>query len=163
MTLKRRILSLTAALAVLTALGLSAPASASASPAPKAPQSVAVQSVTVVQPAGKPTGCPSGFFCGWEGTNGSGENCIDIPYYLNASSWVTSDCWGHVATIFNNSVSCSGCDTIRLYYLPNYGGAFADLGRGDYYLDLSKNKFEGVGLQGANTAMKNNIRSSKWS
>ena len=156
MTLKRRIAA-TAAVIVLTTLGLATPASAA--PAPHT--SAVAASSSVAQPAGKPTGCPSGFFCAWVGTNGNGENCLDIPYYLNASSWVTSDCWGHVATIFNNSYVCSGCDTIRLWYLPNYTGAYADLGRGDYYLDLSKNKFGSSG-QGAGTAMKNNIRSSNW-
>ncbi len=159
MTLKRRILAAAAAIVVLTALGLATPSPASAAAVPSASSS----SSGVAQPDGKPTGCPSGFFCGWEGTNGNGGNCIDLPYYTNASSWVTSACWGHVATIFNNSYVCSGCDTIRLYYLPNYAGAYADLGRGDYYLDLSKNKFGGVGLQGNGTAMKDNIRSSKWS
>jgi len=156
-TLKRRITAVLATIIVLITIGLATPSAASAAVTPHA-----ASSSSVVQPAGKPTGCPAGFFCGWVGTNGNGSNCADIPYYFNAITWVSSACWGHIATAFNNSTACSGCDTIRLYYLPNYAGAWNDLGRGDYYLDMSKNKFEGVGLQGVGTPMKDNIRSSKW-
>jgi hypothetical protein len=149
-----------ATIAVLATLGLSVPTAASAAPIGR---TAAAAPAGAVDPAGVPTGCPGGYFCAWVGTNGDGENCADIPYYLDVSSWVYTDCWGHVATIFNNSVSCSGCDSIYLWYLTNYTGAYAVLGRGDYYLDLSKNKFNrGSGSAGYGSAMKNNIRSSDW-
>jgi hypothetical protein len=159
MTLKRRITAALGTILVLIALAAVTPSAASAAPVTTGSNG----STGVVSPAGKPTGCPSGYFCAWVGTNGDGENCADFPYYLNVSSWVYTDCWGRVATIFNNSISCSGCDSIYLFYLTDYAGAYTILGRGDYYLDLSKNRFNrGSGSSGYNTAMKNNIRSSFW-
>lgn len=72
-------------------------------------------------------------------------------------------CTNRVESVFNNGVYVPGYSNVAMYALPgHHDGCWAALGRGDYYLDLSKNTYNHGAGSGCGQRLYNHIASMRW-
>ena len=130
------------------------PAAANAAPA--------MPSTTSVRPAAAGAALAAaadGYFYAWTETYRRGGRC---RWAGNAETW--GGCTNNVGSVENRGFAAT-LDDVNLYWGAYYSGAYACLGRGDMWLDLSikREKFDhGVGLRGIGQALYNNVASSRW-
>jgi len=147
----RRIIRLAA---VVLLLGVTV-ALAEASPAAAAP---APSQTTSVSPALAPKGCLGDNFCSYNKGNG-GSLCFQSD--KSKPTWATA-CENHNDGAYNRNAN-----SVNLYYLPLYGGAYSTLYSGNYWLYMSKNYFSQCNdlndsCLGKGEAMQNNVASDKF-
>jgi hypothetical protein len=146
-----------------TALMMLGVPAASASPAvdntPTAPvHSVGVTAQASVHPtiANLPA---DGYVRAWTATYRGGTLC---KWSGNASSWGT--CANHVGSVEDDGY-VSTYDDVNFYYEPSYAGAWACIGVGSNWMDLSAGQqtfSHGKTLDGYGQNPYNNIASSAW-
>lgn len=115
---------------------------------------------------GKPTQCTGGNFCVY-----SEEDGKDICNQWSGNSTNWGSCANDGESFFNNGYAAS-YDDVNIYWGRDYSGAYACLGRGDYWLFANEEHFDHVGSKGGDGArdgstglgesLQNNAASHRW-
>ena len=79
------------------------------------------------EPAG-PAGCPSGYFCVWSEPNFSGRVWM-FRQPVNDANYADNGIT-QVGSVFNNGITCAGCEDVLVYERPNYTGRSTCVRRG---------------------------------
>ncbi|GAA2364185.1 hypothetical protein Cme02nite_33460 [Catellatospora methionotrophica] len=116
---------------------------------------------TPVCPSSDGTGC----LYAWTWYNNEGYQC---SWFNSDGNW-GDDCPEGLSGGFRNQASSlenqsSHGNYARLYFHPSYTGAWACVGPGEYWNDLSVKRFNrGSGRDGYNYVIDNEIAGFKWS
>ena len=102
-----------------------------------------------------PKGCNSGNFCSYNAGNG-GHLCFQTNKNIGA--------WSDACANHNDSAYNRNGNSVNLYYFAAYGGAYATLYSGNYFLYMNQNHFNEctASCDGLGEAMQNNVASSKF-
>ena len=93
-----------------------------------------------------PAGCPQGAVCLYRSGNG-GDLCA--TFYSDEPGLGSCANIGPSGSIFNNGLSCGGCEDVNLYWGSGYHDAWTCLPKGHYLLFIEKDHFDfGSGLPG---------------
>jgi hypothetical protein len=140
-----RIRALVASTAVAVLAILSYPAAASAAPEAPADTSAVARAAA------------DGYLYAWTEPYRRGGQC---RWLGNAESW--GGCANNVGSVENRGYAAI-LDDVNLYWGAYYSGAWACLGRGDMWLDLSikRERFD-HGTWGNGQPLYNNIASHRW-
>jgi peptidase inhibitor family I36 len=153
------------ALLVAVLIGMFAavmPQTAQAAPTAAAPASAAVQHQPVAPAVADAAACcEGGYFYGWKGTYYTGGECA----WFNSDTNFGNDCGGFrnaISSAYNNS---NAGNVVRLYYHPDYTGAWACLGAGDFWYDFPAQNIRftwGSGQDGYNAQADNESASFRF-
>ncbi len=139
--------------AALACVGTAGTASASPAISPGASTTAVTTSLTPAQYAAQ----ADGYVYAWTEPYRRGGQCRWVG---NAETW--GGCSNNVGSVENRGFSGT-YDDVRFYWGAFYSGAWACLGRGDMWLDLSikRERFDN-GTSGLGQPLYNNIASHRW-